>query len=162
MTGALHQPVSAVVPEASRNLAAEGFWALLAGSDTRRAGAPVVAVREAGAWREVVGTELFSAAERLASALIDSGLRRGERVGILGPPGPEWVIAFLAAVRAGAISVPLDPVLSADELAPIVADCRPRVLLCASDRLVETRALSDRVHGGLRVLPLGGASATLA
>ncbi|HEU5359440.1 MAG TPA: AMP-binding protein, partial [Gemmatimonadales bacterium] len=52
----------------------------------------------------------------LAAALADLGLVPGERIALLLPNRPEWVIGFLAAARLGLTVVPLDPRLSFHEL----------------------------------------------
>src|SRR4051812_32519939 len=45
---------------------------------------------------------------RIARYLVDSGLKKGERVITFGVNRPEYGIAILAALRAGAVIVPLD------------------------------------------------------
>ena len=50
---------------------------------------------------------LLEQAQRAAERLAELGVRRGDRVGILGPNRPEWVVWAYAAWRAGAILVPL-------------------------------------------------------
>ncbi len=59
-------------------------------------------------------TELQS--RRLAQHLLRSGIGKGSRVGILFPQGPDFVVAFLAITRIGAIAVPLSTFLKAPEL----------------------------------------------
>ncbi|WET76285.1 AMP-binding protein [Amycolatopsis sp. QT-25] len=53
--------------------------------------------------------EVHEMAGRLARALVDSGLRRGDRIGILAPNCLEWVLLDLAALRVGAVTVGFDP-----------------------------------------------------
>lgn len=78
-------------------------------------------------------TELQS--RRLAQRLLRSGIGKGSRVGILFPQGPDFVVAFLAITRIGAIAVPLSTFLKAPELRQAVrhADIgtliAPRMLL---------------------------------
>src|SRR5437016_10171890 len=50
-----------------------------------------------------------------ARALLDLGLRREERVLIVGYDSPSWVAAFLGAIRIGAIPVPVNPLLQRSE-----------------------------------------------
>ena len=52
----------------------------------------------------------------LARGLLASGVGKGTRVGILMPNGPEFVIAFLAAARIGALIVPFNTFYKAREL----------------------------------------------
>ncbi|NNL66921.1 MAG: acyl--CoA ligase [Myxococcales bacterium] len=53
---------------------------------------------------------------RLARALLAEGVGKGARVGILFPNGPEWVVAWLAATRIGAVAVPINTFYQAREL----------------------------------------------
>jgi acyl-CoA synthetase (AMP-forming)/AMP-acid ligase II len=60
----------------------------------------------------VLGDHRLSFAEaearsaELAKALLASGIKPGNHIGLLAPNGPDWVVAFLAATRIGAL-VPL-------------------------------------------------------
>ena len=64
--------------------------------------------------------------ERLASGLLAQGLDRGETVALYADGSPEWVIAFLAVVTAGAVAMPLDVALEGEALAHPLrdSDCR--------------------------------------
>ena len=57
---------------------------------------------------------------RLARGLLARGIAKGTRVAILMPNGPEWVVAWLAITRIGAIAVPLNTFFQARELAWIL------------------------------------------
>ena len=52
----------------------------------------------------------------LARGLLASGVVKGTRVGILFPNGPDWVVAFLAVARIGALAVPLNTFFQPREL----------------------------------------------
>ena len=52
--------------------------------------------------------ELNRRANRIANALTDMGVRKGDRVGIYLPNIPEFVIAFFAITKVGAITVPFN------------------------------------------------------
>src|SRR5262245_11125505 len=53
---------------------------------------------------------------RLARGLLASGHGKSSRVGIWLPNGPDWVTAFLAAARIGAVAVPLNTFYKPREL----------------------------------------------
>jgi acyl-CoA synthetase (AMP-forming)/AMP-acid ligase II len=64
---------------------------------------------EDGVEERLTFTELYARVKRLAAALHDEGLRAGERVLIVLPTSPAFVIAFFAVQRLGAIPVPSYP-----------------------------------------------------
>jgi long-chain acyl-CoA synthetase len=60
--------------------------------------------------------------DAFASALVEGGVKTGDRVGLLLPNCPQFLIAELGAWKAGATVVPLNPIYTDDELArPLVA-----------------------------------------
>src|SRR4029453_19602873 len=76
---------------------------------------------------------LASAVDLFAGSLAELGVRRGDRVALVLPNCPEFVIAFFAALRLGAVVVPLDPQLGVDGLRDRLGDCTPRVTLGVDD-----------------------------
>ena len=64
---------------------------------------------------------------RLARGLLAQGAGKGTRIAILMPNGPDWVVAWLAVTRIGAIAVPLNTFFQTRELAWILrhADVDP-------------------------------------
>ncbi len=80
--------------------------------------------------------ELDGLANRLARLLVDSGVRRGDRVILAMPNSIDLAAFYFGVMKAGAVAVPLAPGPRSDRLAPAVADCRPAacVLDAASAR----------------------------
>jgi acyl-CoA synthetase (AMP-forming)/AMP-acid ligase II len=69
---------------------------------------------------------------RLARGLLASGVGKGTRVGVLMPNGPDWVVAWLAAARIGALVVPVNTFYQARELGWILRHADVRTLLAAA------------------------------
>ena len=61
--------------------------------------------------------------DRFAASLQDLGVQAGDRVALYLPNCPQFVIAYLAAIRAGAIVVPFNPLYSAREAQYQLKDC---------------------------------------
>ncbi len=59
---------------------------------------------------------------RLALALRDSGIKRGDRVAILSTNRPEWAICDYACLTAGFATVPIYPSLPADQILYLLKD----------------------------------------
>ncbi len=73
--------------------------------------------------------ELEAAVQRFASALLAQGIGTGDVVAVLGFSRPECVLAFLATCRVGAVFLGLSPKHTERELAFVLDDSRPRLLL---------------------------------
>src|SRR6267378_6558075 len=69
----------------------------------------------ASATKDVSYGDLFKLSCGAAHQLHDLGVRREERVLIVGYDGAGWVAAFLGAIRIGAIPVPVNPLLQRSE-----------------------------------------------
>jgi long-chain acyl-CoA synthetase len=71
--------------------------------------------------------ELDRAADRFAHVLRRFGVEKGDRVSLHLPTSPAFVIAFMGAMRAGAIAVPMNPLYVERELGILFAQTRPKV-----------------------------------
>jgi long-chain acyl-CoA synthetase len=80
--------------------------------------------------------QLYDQVSCLSSALAEENLSKGERVALFLPNGPEFLIAYFATVRLGAIAVSLNVMLKRDEVKFIVNDCEARFLITC-DRLLD-------------------------
>jgi acyl-CoA synthetase (AMP-forming)/AMP-acid ligase II len=78
---------------------------------------------------EVTRTELRARAQALTELLRARGLRTGQAVGVMLPNGSDIVAALFGIWFAGGVYVPLNPRLSADELAHVIAEDRPAAIL---------------------------------
>src|ERR1700692_3648559 len=65
---------------------------------------------------------------RVANVLRRLGVRREERVAMIMLDTVDFPAVFLGAIRAGIVPVPLNTLLTADQYAYVLADCRARVL----------------------------------
>ncbi len=74
-------------------------------------------------------SEIDGMANKLASALIDNGVQRGDRVVIYLGNTVETVVGLFAALKASATFVLVNPGMKFDKLAYIVKNCRPAALL---------------------------------
>ncbi len=77
--------------------------------------------------------QLDDAVCRVAGALRAAGLRRGDRVVLRLGNTADTPLLFFAAVAAGLVAVPTSSQLTADEVAVIVRDCRPALVVAAPE-----------------------------
>jgi malonyl-CoA/methylmalonyl-CoA synthetase len=100
--------------------------------------------------------ELAAAVDRAAAELARRGVGRGDRVAFFAAPSPDFVVAILAALRAGAMLVPINTAYRRREIAHILEDATPRLLLVgASERSVFDEMPADELSGLDSVLDLG-------
>lgn len=83
--------------------------------------------------------ELGDAVERGAGGLLELGVARGARVGVYLPKQLEAVVAMFAAARAGAVFVPINPVLKPAQVGYLMRDCDVDVLVTTAKRRDELR-----------------------
>ncbi len=86
-----------------------------------------VALRQAD--REVTYAQLADDSEALAGGLRGRGVNRGDRVAYLGLNSIDLVVAMFATARLGAVFLPLNTRLAPPEMAYILADGAPTLLI---------------------------------
>ena len=94
--------------------------------------------------------ELDQRTNRLANALIASGVEQGECVAICHERSAQWVLLLLGVLKAGATYVPLDPAQPAERLRQLLADNGIRRVL------VSDVALLDAFGDAALLIPAGG------
>lgn len=85
--------------------------------------------------------ELERRSNQLAWALVDNGVKRGDRVGILMHKCIETPVAVYGIMKAGAAYVPLDPGAPCTRLQSTIAHCDIRVLVSHSQKQVDIEAV---------------------
>lgn len=85
--------------------------------------------------RRVPYAELEDSANRVAHALREMGVVKGDRVATIQSSSPEFVTVFFGIMKAGGIAVPLDARYVADELVSLFDDCQPKVLVAENPPL---------------------------
>ena len=89
---------------------------------------------------------------RMANVLVARGVKPGDRVAAQVEKSPEVILLYLAALRAGAVYLPLNSAYTLSELDYFLRDAEPRVVVCGPERIEAVAALSEGV----------GASASLS
>ncbi len=85
--------------------------------------------------------EVMAHVDALGDALVHRyGVVAGDRVAIAMRNYPEWVVSFAAIVSVGAISVSLNSLWTADELAFAIGDATPTVLIADAERVSRSTA----------------------
>jgi len=91
--------------------------------------------------------EVRERSRRFATALFQLGVRKGDRVAIVLPNCPEFVVAFYGALRIGAIPVDTNPMYVARELREQLADSGAETLVLLDQLFPRLR----EIHAATRV-----------
>ena len=84
--------------------------------------------------RTLTYNEVLANVKSLANWLTANGLKKGERVAVMGKNSPEWATAYLATLFASGIVVPVDNGLHEPEVVNIVNTAQPVFVFCDDDK----------------------------
>jgi long-chain acyl-CoA synthetase len=73
-----------------------------------------------GEWKTYTWKEAGQECRKIAAAILDMGLKPGDKIALLSKNCAHWIMADIAIMMAGCVSVPLYPTLSASGIQPIL------------------------------------------
>ncbi|MYW64674.1 AMP-binding protein [Streptomyces sp. SID8379] len=82
---------------------------------------------------------------RVAAWLAAEGVVPGDRVAIMLPNVPHFAVVYYGALRAGAVVVPMNPLLKSGEIGYSAGDCGARTILTSGPSLPEARAAAEQL-----------------
>lgn len=98
------------------------------------------AVAVSGGSSAVTYAQLDERIDALATAFRRAGLGRGDRVVVWSPKSPDTIAAMQAALRLGAVYVPVDPLTPAGRVSTILRAAGAQVLCVPSDLFAQVEA----------------------
>src|ERR1700728_5391844 len=107
---------------------------------------------------ELTYGELQQQSCRVANLLRRLGVRREERVAMMMLDTVDFPAVFLGAIRGGIVPVPLNTLLTSDQYAYVLADCRARVLFISEALLPVVKDMLGRM-GDLEHVVVSGKDA---
>jgi acetyl-CoA synthetase len=125
----------------------------------------IIAEREDGAVREIGFAELLADTNRLANALRQMGIERGDRVALCMPMEPEVVTILYACFKLGAVAVPIFAGFGAGAIAARLEDSGAKVVFTAEwltrrGKQLPLRSKVEEARGNARVILYGDLPAT--
>src|SRR5436853_303921 len=79
--------------------------------------------------QELTYSDLLSQSRRFASMLVEAGLKPGDRVGVLLPNLPEYLVTLFGTWMAGGVVVALSPLMVADQVGAFIAATGCRIVI---------------------------------
>jgi len=123
-----------------------------------RGDAPMFWEKRYNAWQAISWARAREEVVALARELRASGVERGDRVLLVSENRPEWGLADLAIMAAGAITVPAYTTNTVYDHAHLINDCDPRLAIVSTNRLAERLLSAIRENGQIRtVVTIDGA-----
>jgi malonyl-CoA/methylmalonyl-CoA synthetase len=105
-----------------------------------------------GEREEISYGELARSAAAAARGLTARGVGRGDRVAFFLSNRPEVAVAFLAAMRLGAVVVPINLAYRRREISHILGDAQPKLLLTESAQLAALAELAPAERAGIEIV----------
>ncbi|MBY9001364.1 MAG: long-chain fatty acid--CoA ligase [Candidatus Heimdallarchaeota archaeon] len=91
-------------------------------------------------------TELEEDANRLANALQDLGIKKGDKVAILTPNTPQFLVTFFAAMSLGAVFTAISPLATSKEIRFQLQDSEAIVIITLDLYLDKIREIKDETN----------------
>src|SRR5215831_775066 len=121
---------------------------------------PFLWAKHAGQYRSITWADTARDVRRLALGLRSLGIGRGERVGLVSENRPEWIIADLAIMSAGAVTVPAYVTHTVDDHRHVLANSGARAVIVSkpplSARVLAAANQVPTVHTVISVEPAAG------
>jgi len=111
--------------------------ALLHATEKEHGSRPAMRWKRDGAWQAATWKEYARDARRVARALIGLGVRPGQSVVVMGWNRPEWFLASVGAMHAGAVPVGVYTTIAPDQVRYIADHCEAVVAVVENEAHLE-------------------------
>ena len=106
--------------------------------------------------REITWNVFNEKANRFANLLVERGIKKGEKVGILLMNCLEWLPIYFGILKTGALAVPLNFRYSADEIKYCVELAEIDILVFGPEFIGRVEEIADEISKGRRLYFVGG------
>ena len=106
--------------------------------------------------RTITHAEFASMASRFAGAIVEAGLKPGDRLALQLEKSPEMLAVIAGAIRAGVVFLPLNTAYTPTELAYFVKDAGAKLLLCDGRAEAQLASVAHECGAALRALNADG------
>ena len=92
----------------------------------------ILKYKKEGIYKDITWQDLDETVEKLSAALLDAGVRIGDKIAILSENRPEWVYADLSILSCGAATVPIYVTSTAKEIEYILKDAGAEIIFVST------------------------------
>ncbi len=103
---------------------------------------------------EISYARLGEMAGRLATALDELGVKKGDKVALISKPRAAWATAFFAILRCGATVLPLDPELQQGEIERILAEAEVRAAIVSGLKVDDLQTIKSNSMPDLIIISM--------
>lgn len=93
---------------------------------------------------EISYERLLDEVNRFAGFLQEAGTAKGDRIFLYVQNSPQFVIAFHAILRTGAVVVPINPMNKTHELEGYIEDCEPKLAIAGQELVPQLTPLLEK------------------
>jgi long-chain acyl-CoA synthetase len=95
---------------------------------------------EFGHWQPISSDQIYQRVRSLGEAFLSWGAKKGERIALIAENRWEWAVTDFATLGIGAVTVPIYPTLTGEQIAALLADAGCRIAV------VSTRLQFDKLN----------------
>ena len=96
-----------------------------------------LARKEGKSWRRYSIQEYVETTNNISYALMQLGIEKDDKIGIICSNRPEWNILDMAIMQVGAISVPIYPTISKEDYHYIINDCSIKLVILEGQAVLQ-------------------------
>lgn len=94
-----------------------------------------LAAKKKGKWRKIAIQEYKETTDYISCGLLNLGVKKGDRIGIVSGNRPEWNMIDYAIMQIGAVSVPIYPTISSEDYKHILNHAEVSVIFIEGKNL---------------------------
>src|SRR3954447_7764588 len=100
--------------------------------------------------------DLIARSGQMANVLVERGVKPGDRVAAQTEKSVSGLVLYLAAMRTGAVYLPLNTAYTLNELDYFITDAEPSLVVCAPSKAEGIGAIAAKVRGKVETLGADG------
>jgi len=85
--------------------------------------------------------QLNDQANRVATALIQMGIKPGDHIGLCAPNSGDWIAFYFGVLKSGAVAVTLSSLVKSNELSLLINHSKPKIIFTSDEKLDELAEL---------------------